>query len=283
MFGVKTAVLRWLRSAPGAPATVAPHLKPKAWLEPEEEALIPPRDLWIGPEDPINHYYRWSHEYLAYLTILTDLHREQAVLELGCGHGRTARCLMDYLREPGRYVGLDVDRRRLEDAKVRLGRPNFEFVWADVRNAHYNPAGAVAAEDYAFPFESRAFDVIYAASLFTHLLPGETRRYLREARRVLKPGGRCLFSFFLSDYYRGPGTSVSWVYGFDSPLPGHAGVRVRDPEHPDAVIAYPIASVTACAQDAGLRVERVLPGYWSNSPGLAVNEQDLVLLSLPTP
>src|SRR5687768_9423544 len=83
---------------------------PKGWLNPEEDALVPPRHLWLGPRDPISHYYRWAWEYLAYLTLLCDLRRESSVLELGCGHGRTARGLLGYLRHPGRYVGLDVDR-----------------------------------------------------------------------------------------------------------------------------------------------------------------------------
>ena len=58
---------------------------PKGWLNPEEDALVPPRHLWIGPRDAISHYYRWVWEYLAYLTLLCDLQRESSVLELGCG------------------------------------------------------------------------------------------------------------------------------------------------------------------------------------------------------
>jgi SAM-dependent methyltransferase len=98
---------RWFASSPP---------KPKGWLTPEEDALVPPRDLWIGPDDPISHYYRWVWEYLAYLTLLAGLQRTSAVLELGCGHGRTARGLLDYMRSPGRYVGLDVDGPRILDA-----------------------------------------------------------------------------------------------------------------------------------------------------------------------
>lgn len=252
----------------------------KGWLDDNEDRLVPPRHLWIGPGDSISHYYRWIWEYLAYLTLLTGLEREQAVLELGCGHGRTARGLLDYIRWPGRYAGLDVDRARIEDAQSRIQArfPNFQFVWADVRNRHYNPGGRLTADVYSFPFPDGSFDVAYAASLFTHLVPAETRRYFTESSRVLKPGGHCLFSVFLLDAYRGPATTISPNYEFDHPLAGHEGVAVRDPAHPDNAVAYRSETLRGYADEAGLDVIRVLPGLWTASPGFAVNEQDLVLL-----
>jgi SAM-dependent methyltransferase len=253
---------------------------PKAWLTPEEEELIPPRPLWIGAGDSIHHYYRWIWEYLAYLTLLCDLRRDSSVLELGCGHGRTARGLLEYLRPPGRYTGLDVDRARIEDAQWRLQQrfPNFQFVWADVQSTQYNPTGTGRAAAYVFPFADSTFDVVYAASLYTHLLPDEAQRYLQQTRRVLKPGGRCLISVFLLDHYRGAATTISPLYEFHHPL--EPGVSVRDPAHPDDLVGYREDWIRRAAGQAGLRVLRVLPGLWSASPGFAVNEQDLVLLGL---
>ncbi len=276
MFGIKTYLLRKLKR-PGR----AGKPLPKAWLTPEEDQWVPPRDIWIGPDDPISHYYRWPWEYLAYLTLLTNLRRNEAVLELGCGHGRTARGLLEYLDGGGRYVGLDVDRRRLADAQSRIQArmPHFQFVWADVRSREYNPHGPSGADSYRFPFDDASFDVAYAASLFTHLLPAETENYFRETRRVLKPGGRCLFSFFVLDQYRGPKSTVSAMYEFPHPLPPYEGVAVRDLVCPDAVIAYSLANITAYAQAAALRVERMLPGYWSKPADRWVNEQDLILLT----
>jgi SAM-dependent methyltransferase len=250
----------------------------KAWLAPEEDLLVPPRRVWIGPRDSIHHYYRWIWEYLAYLTLLCDLKRESAVLELGCGHGRTARGLLEYLRPPGQYVGLDVDRARIEDAQARIQPrfPHFRFVWADVLSPQYNPEGRVRADAYVFPFPDAGFDVVYAASLFTHLLPEETRRYFAEARRVLKPSGRCLVSAFVLDHYRGAGTTVSPAYEFHHTL--EPGASVRNAAHPDDLVAYSVEWLQRAASGAGLRLVRVLPGLWSASPGLAVNEQDLLVL-----
>ena len=258
---------------------IAPRRDPDVWLSSDEASLIPPRDLWVGPDDPINHYLRWPWEYLAYLTLLTGLRREGSVLELGCGHGRTARGLLAYLRSPGQYVGLDANRRRIADAQQRITTrwPNFTFIWADVHSAQDNPTGAPATA-YEFPVATSSADVIYAASLFTHLLPEEAAQYLRQSRGVLRPDGRMLVSLFVLDYYRGPGTSISPVYQFDDLLPPHRDVAVRDVSRPDLAIAYGLAAFERLAGDAGLVVERVLPGLWSESPGFAVNEQDLIVL-----
>jgi SAM-dependent methyltransferase len=265
----------WARRRPRARA----EERAKAWLHPDEDALLPPRRLWIGPEDSIHHYYRWVWEYLAYLVLLCDLRRDSCVLELGCGHGRTARGLLEYLRSPGQYRGLDVSGERVADAQARIQAryPNFQFLHADVYNAHYHAAGRVSAAEYAFPFDDGSFDVVYAASLFTHLLPDEAGRYLAESARVLRPPGRCLFSFFLLDHYRGRGTTVSPLYEPEHDLPGHAGVRVRDRESPDALVAYALDAVERLAARAGLRVVKVWPGLWCERPGAALNEQDLVL------
>lgn len=254
--------------------------RPLNWIDPEEESLIPPRSVWVGPDDPITHYSRWVWEYLAYLTIVAGLQREDAVLELGCGHGRTARGLLSYLRSPGRYVGVDVSKFRIDDASARITARwgNFQFVHADVRSADQNPQGGSDAASYRFPFDDGSFDVVYAASLFTHLLPDEAQNYLAEARRVLKPNGRCLFSLFLLDHYRGPGTTISPLYEFEHPYQGHQGVAVRDPLHPHVVIGYNLEEFSRLAAAAGLQVRQVLPGLWTESPGLAVNEQDLLLL-----
>jgi cyclopropane fatty-acyl-phospholipid synthase-like methyltransferase len=39
-------------------------------------------------------------------------------------------------------------------------------------------------------------DLVFAASVFTHVLPANVAHYFREAARILRPDGRCIFSFF---------------------------------------------------------------------------------------
>ncbi len=254
--------------------------KAKAWLDHEEDRLTPERVLWQNPDEPISHYYRWIWEYLAYLPLLCRVERHSTILEAGCSHGRTSRGLLQYLRSPGAYFGFDVVKEQIEDATRRITAiaPNFRYSHVDLYNRHYNPGGRIQASEFVFPHDDASFDCVYAASVFTHLLPDELENYFRETSRVLRPGGKALFSFFILDFYDGPGRSISPAYEFDHPFEGAGDVAVKYPEFPDTVIAYSRDRIRRSAELAGLDVERIVPGLWSNRPGLAVNEQDLVLL-----
>ena len=244
------------------------------------DGLIPPRNLWEGPNDPLSWFFGYFWEYRAYLTLLCELRVDHSVLELGCSHGRTMLALLDYLKPPGRYEGLDISQKKIEFAQnnIHPRYPHFNFTAADVHNAMYNPQGTQRGDNYRFPYVDGSFEVVYAASVFTHLLPLDAANYLKESRRVLRKGGLCLFSFFVLDYYRGPGTSTLNFYEFEYPLVDFDGVAVYDSQIPENVIAYKSTIIKKLASEAGLEVLRIIPGFWSKSHKVAVNEQDLILL-----
>ena len=255
-------------------------MKSKAWLTEHEDNLIPERSLWQNPDDSISHYYRWIWEYLAYLPLLCEVRRDARILEIGCHHGRTSRGLLQYLRWPGEYFGFDIDRTQIEEATSRITSltPHFHYVYADIYHRQYNPTGSIPACDFVFPFDDCSFDCVYAASVFTHLLPEEVLNYFKQARRVLKPTGKILFSFFVLDYYQGARTTISTNYEFEHLYNGDKQVGIKYTEYPDVVIAYSAERIKDYAALAGLKVLRIVPGLWSNNQGIAVNEQDLVVL-----
>lgn len=96
------------------------------------------------------------------------------VLEIGCGVGRVGRVLAPRCRE---WVGADVSERMLAHARRRL---------ADLPNAR---TVAVSGYDLA-PVPDASVDVVYCTVVFMHLDEWERYRYVREAARVLRPGGR---------------------------------------------------------------------------------------------
>jgi SAM-dependent methyltransferase len=243
------------------------------------DGLIPPRDLWEGPNDPLYWFFGYFWEYRAYLTLLCELRVDHSVLELGCSHGRTMLALLDYLKPPGRYEGLDINQKKIEFAQTNIHAryPHFNFTAADVYNKCYNPKGRQKGDTYRFPYVDGSFDVVYAASVFTHLVPRDAANYLKESRRVLRKNGRCLFSFFVLDYYRGPGTSTADFYEFEHPLADFDGVAVYDSLVPENVIAYNSTTIEKMGSEAGLKVLRIIPGFWSKAHKVGVNEQDLVL------
>jgi len=265
------------RETPPPEETRYDRWSPTFW--PDLEELVPPRDLWVGPDDPVSHFLRWAWEYRAYLVLLCGLRSSSSVLEIGCNHGRTMLGLVDLLRPPGRYEGLDILPAQVEFAQreIQSRHPHLRFTVADVFNGTYNPAGSVSADEFIFPYAEDSFDIAYAASVYTHLLPKTASNYFRETRRVLRPGGKCLYSFFVLDRYEGKGTSACDLYEFEHPVEGQPGVAVHDPANPEAVIAYSRDRIDDLARQAGLEVERILPGFWTATEDPVVSEQDLVL------
>ncbi len=97
----------------------------------------------------------------------------QRVLELGCGVGRIGRELSVDCRE---WVGVDISSSMLKVAAERLSdRDNVSF--------HH-----LTRTDLAM-LEDDSFDAVYSVAVLCHMDKEDLYLYLREIRRVLKPGG----------------------------------------------------------------------------------------------
>lgn len=137
--------------------------------------------------------------YVPAFVELGGLQPDDAVLEPGCGTGRMAVGLTEYLSSEGSYDGFDVVSDAVEWCVTNISAeyPNFRFRHVDVRNPAYNPKGGLDPREFSFPYPDQAFDFVFLTSVFTHMLPLDMQHYLTEIRRVLRPGGRCLMTFFL--------------------------------------------------------------------------------------
>jgi ubiquinone/menaquinone biosynthesis C-methylase UbiE len=101
-----------------------------------------------------------------------------AVLETAAGSGVVTRALAPRLAPNARYVVTDLNQPMLDYAAARQG--------ADERISWRK------ADAQALPFEDAAFDLV-CCQFGVMFFPDRQSGY-REARRVLKPGGRFLFN-----------------------------------------------------------------------------------------
>lgn len=164
-------------------------------------SLIPPAELrlMVGPFEDEGQYRSMAKDLLQTFLTLGDLRRDDRILDVGCGCGRIAAVLTDYLNPAGSYDGMDVIPALVEWCRTNISTkfPNFVFHLVDVASRAYNPRGQLSASQARFPFMDATFDFAIAGSLYTHMLHRDTENYLRETHRVLKRGGTLLASFFL--------------------------------------------------------------------------------------
>jgi SAM-dependent methyltransferase len=240
----------------------------------------PPRGLsYAGHGD----FVAVGNEFAGFFRELGGLRPTDRVLDLGCGIGRMAWPLIDYL-DGGSYAGFDVGRAMVRwcSRNITPRHPNFEFSWAPVYNGMYNPFGHLAAAEFRFPYDDASFDFAFATSLFTHLFHDDVGHYLTETARVLRPGGTGLFTFFLlGEEARAEMEAGRSMASFPHRLEG--GEAIETPGNPERGVAYEPQDVRAMLAAAGLElVEPIHRGLWANAPqGRTL--QDIVVARRPGP
>jgi SAM-dependent methyltransferase len=239
-----------------------------------DDPLIPPRRQqgFVGDSD----FRATGEEFLQYFKDLGGLQPHERVLDVGCGIGRMARPLTDYIRPPGAYEGFDVVPEGIAWCQRRYARafPHFHFRLADVTNALYNPDAGVPAREYTFPYPDASFDFAFACSVFTHLLPDDADRYLAEMSRVTRPEGSIFATFFLL----GPETARAGFGDGRLSFPHDHGNHATDSaETPESAVAYQEEWVRHRLAAHGLSpVESFRYGTWSGrTDGLSL--QDIVI------
>ncbi|MDA9962037.1 class I SAM-dependent methyltransferase [Opitutales bacterium] len=126
-------------------------------------------------------FLRVGFEFLGHLIHKANLLSLSRVLDVGCGVGRVAYALSHYLDPDATYEGFDVCEKSIDWANREIGglHPNFAFKRIDLQHDLYNPKGVVDPLDFQFPYEENSFDLVFLASVFTHMSAIEIRTYFK--------------------------------------------------------------------------------------------------------
>jgi SAM-dependent methyltransferase len=222
------------------------------------------RDPWqvihnVGGGD----YARAGSENLALLIEHAGLDRHSRVLDIGCGTGRMAAPLAAWLDEGAGYVGFDVSESAISTCRRTLGaaRPDFRFIHADIRNREYRSNGSISETTFEFPIEDASVDVAFATSVFSHMTLASITHYLAETRRVLKPGGRFMFTAYALTQERI--AAILQGQGHLAFKPWQDDAMVIDLKSPERAIAHPLPSLIDAIHQGGLEPPaEVLFGGW---------------------
>ena len=195
------------------------------------------------------------------------------VLDIGCGIGRVARPLTEFLAS-GTYEGLDADPRAMawcQDAYASF--QNFNFRHLSVN--YLDLKGEINAGEASLPYPDEAFDFVFTISVYTHLAPVGIARYLAETRRVMKPTATTVNTFFVLDeqamsQVEQGRTTHSFPVQMD-------GFRASNPVVLEAATAYTPEQVRSLHAGAGLElVEPIRYGSWSGRDNKFIY-QDIVV------
>jgi SAM-dependent methyltransferase len=185
---------------------------------------------------------------------MAGLRPDHDVLDVGCGVGRTARYLCDYLDPTARYEGFDIMEELItwcqENITPRF--PNFTFRYTPLFNTAYlRDESLPSAESFSFPYPDDSFDFVFAHSVFSHLRPEASQNYLGEIRRVLRPGGTSYSTWmtFESEVTHQPKPVVPELH-FDA----SGTFAVHRPDEPDRLVAYLDHYVLQLHQDSRMTV-----------------------------
>ncbi len=170
-------------------ATLRRHLTANRFMP-----VPPPELMFCGDGD----FRAIGAEFLERMVRDAGLAPDHRVLDIGCGIGRLALPLTQYLDETGSYDGVDPVAAGIAwcAANITALYPRMRFQHLDLRHPLYNPRGLLRTAGTRLPFADGSFDRVCLVSVLTHLELPEVLHYAAEVARLLAPGGCCLATAF---------------------------------------------------------------------------------------
>lgn len=225
---------------------------------------VPPRGyIYTGSPSNAKDYIKQGEFQLDLLKEEIKLKPSDAVLDIGCGVGRTAIALTQYLNKKGSYSGFDVVEEGINWCKKGIGKDfsNFNFQYVSLFNDLYNTSKK-SAIDFVFPYVDNSFDKVFTISLFTHMQIDEIQHYFKEIERVINDSGLCFSTFFLYDV--NDEDYIASRKDFNFPYEGD-GFRLMNENVKSGNIAIDKSKLDEMLKIANLQKVRIIDGYWKDN------------------
>lgn len=133
------------------------------------------------------------------------LRPDDVILEIGCGVGRVGSVLAPRCKH---WIGADISGNMIAHARERMR------TLGNVTLVELATVGLAEIPD-------ASVDLAYCTVVFMHLYEWDRWQYVKEAHRVLRPGGRCYFD----------NMSIGSEHGWQMFLAGAAWPLDRRPAH----------------------------------------------------
>ena len=186
------------------------------------------------------------------------------ILDLGCGLGRSSAPFVDYLRDEGHLVGVDVVERMASFCREVIGSryPNSNFYACAAPESYLreqqreNPTNLPSIEEVLA--QHAPFDLVLAFSVFTHLLPKEMDAYFSLFDRILKADGWLVLTFLFLDEWTRPkirNRALPTMVAGDTPdrVPEPGRVCFASPSNPRAAVAIALEDVLQMVKTHGFQ------------------------------
>ncbi|AGC76799.1 ubiquinone/menaquinone biosynthesis C-methylase UbiE [Nonlabens dokdonensis] len=233
--------------------------------------------VFTGGTAGASKFIEEAHHQLQLLQSYTNLQPENHVLDIGCGVGRTAIALTDYLNKNGSYNGFDPVENGIVWCKKGIGAdyPNFKFTHVDLYNDLYKNQGEDAAV-FKFPYQDSKFNLCFSFSVFTHMSIKEIQNYLFEMYRVSSKGAVNFSTFFT--YNSQNEEYISTREGFQFPIK-RDGFRLMHEDVTAGNIAIEEDFLLNMISIAGFKNVQIIHGFWKDQKytGDKLEYQDTVI------